>query len=233
MPAEALATPAAASVTGRDSISAISGLRHRGAGDPNFGRRPARTFFNHQMDAQIAIVEQGQFVVGEGPELVLSTVLGSRVSACVYDPVAKIGGMNHFLLAEEGSNSSNNPLDPGMALRYGSYAMELLVNEILGNGGMANRLHVKLFGGGNVVAALSDVGGRNVKFALEYVKTEGYTLASTDLGGNAARRVQFWPGSGRARISYLSSEHKAVPAQHGDRRVSNDAPAAGRVEMFQ
>lgn len=194
--------------------------------------RPTGTYFDHGLCARIANVAQGQFIVGDGAELVLSTVLGSCVAACIYDPVAKVGGMNHFLLPDGKRDADAAPYEPGMALRYGSHAMELLVNGILQRGGASRRLQVKLFGGAKVVANLSDIGGFNATFAHDFVRSEGYMLVSEDLRGVAARRVQFWPGSGRARVSYLHPDHYPRLGKQDATAANRRPEPTGDIELF-
>lgn len=152
-----------------------------------------------------AKIRPGEFYVTTQDEIIV-TVLGSCVSACVRDPVFGIGGMNHFLLplqhSEEGAWEENGL---GLATRYGNYAMEHLVNEILKNGGMRKNLEVKVFGGGKILAHMTDIGERNIQFVLDYLQTEGLKLLNQDLGGVFPRKVQYHPKSGRVRIKKLKS----------------------------
>ncbi len=153
---------------------------------------PLRRFLNPQDSCWHVQITQGEtYVTGDDRE-VLTTVLGSCIAACIRDPMAGIGGMNHFLLA-----SGNG--DDRAAARYGVNAMELLINSILKRGGMRNRLEAKLFGGAKVLAGLSDVGSHNAAFAEKFLADEGICVVGGDLRGTMARRVQYWPVNGRAR----------------------------------
>lgn len=152
----------------------------------------ARRFFNGADRCWHVQVTQGEtYVTGSGQE-VLTTVLGSCIAACIRDPAAGVGGMNHFLLAQgHGEDRS--------ALRYGVNAMELLINGLLARGAMRARLQAKLFGGAAVIAGLSDIGLANADFARRYLEAEGIALAGGDTGGTQPRRIQYWPRTGRAR----------------------------------
>ena len=148
-------------------------------------------------------ITQGGSHVSNDPEEVVTTVLGSCIAACLRDPVAGIGGMNHFLLPEGGGSDR-------LEMRYGANAMELLINEILRRGGSRNHLEAKVFGGASVVAGLSDVGARNVAFIRKYLADEGIPVVRSDVGGDHARRVQFEPVSGRARVMKIADFQDVV-----------------------
>jgi len=146
-------------------------------------------------------VIQGEFHVAEGDDVLLTTILGSCVAACMRDPVTRVGGMNHFLLP--GATG-----DEG--LRYGVQSMELLVNALLRRGARRDRLEVKLFGGARLVRGLTDVGTQNAAFAQQFLKDEGLAFAGGSLGGERARRIQYWPISGRARQTLLAPHESDV-----------------------
>jgi chemotaxis protein CheD len=180
----------------------------------------------------VTTVHQGDCLVSSDTTVTFSTVLGSCVSACVRDVKARIGGMNHFLLAEQSGLARDRY---GASARYGAFAMERLINAVLtrGTGDKAN-LELKVFGGGLITAGLSDVGGRNVEFVREFLHDEGYRLAGEDVGGTFARRVLFRPATGRAFVKRLAShEGEGVLRQElviAGRRAS--APAADDIELF-
>ena len=170
------------------------------------------------------LVIQGEYRITDDAGAVLSTLLGSCVAACMRDPVAGVGGMNHFLLPGASGQSTT-----GAAERYGVHAMELLVNALLSRGAQRNRLEVKLFGGAATVSGLSDVGAQNARFAKEFIDRERLMLASECLGGQRGRRLQYWPVSGRARRIFM-----APTEQVAERPVAVPSPAArsGVVELF-
>lgn len=167
-------------------------------------------------------VIQGQFHVAEGDDVVLTTILGSCVAACIRDPVLGIGGMNHFLLP--GATG-----DEG--LRYGVQSMELLLNALLRKGARRERLEVKLFGGAHLFDGLSDVGAQNSSFAERFLKDEGLNYLGGSLRGDRARRVQYWPVSGRARQILLAPTEAKVFAAERRQPVAK-VEDTGALELF-
>lgn len=151
----------------------------------------------------VTTIHQGDCLVGDEEDLTFSTILGSCISACIRDTEARVGGMNHFLLAEPSGNARDRY---GASARYGAFAMEQLINKVLtrGSGRKAN-LEIKIFGGGLINSALTDVGAKNIEFVHEFLSNEGYAVAGEDVGGNYARRVMFKPHSGRAFVKRLDS----------------------------
>jgi chemotaxis protein CheD len=143
-------------------------------------------------------IVQGEHYVTREADVVLTTLLGSCVAACMRDPVVRVGGMNHFLLP------SGDHAHGGQSLRYGVHAMELLVNGILKAGGARDRLEAFLFGGARMTASFADIGAANADFAEEFMRREGIRIKSSSLRGDRARRIQFWPHSGRIRQQTLS-----------------------------
>ena len=168
-------------------------------------------------------VIQGEFHVCGGEDVVMTTILGSCVAACMRDPVAGVGGMNHFLLPGAAG-------DEGM--RYGVQSMELLVNALLRRGARRDRLEVKLFGGAHLFDGLSDVGAQNSDFAERFLKDEGLTHAGGSLRGDRARRIQYWPMSGRARQILLAPTESKVFAAERRQPVAPAADDAGALELF-
>ena len=122
---------------------------------------------------------QGEYRISNRPDSVLTTLLGSCVAACIWDPALKIGGMNHFLLpGEDDAQFSDSE-------RIGVHLMELLVNGLLREGAARARLQAKLFGGGNMNSSLADIGARNGVFARGFLRNEGISLIGESLGGDA------------------------------------------------
>lgn len=171
-------------------------------------------------------VIQGEYRVVDEPGVVLTTILGSCVATCLWDPFAAVGGLNHFLLPGDDG-------DAGEEMKYGVNAMELLINGMLQKGAARGRIQAKLFGGANVVQGLSDVGARNAEFGRRFLQLEGIPLIAESLGGNRARRIRFWPTTGRAGQMLLDPTNTEVIAAER-RRVEKPAanPAAGSVELF-
>lgn len=166
-------------------------------------------------------VGQGDHFVTSDPNVVLTTVLGSCVALCLHDPVAGVGGMNHFLLPEGNQDGT------GAGRRYGAYAMEVLINDVLKAGGRRDRLEAKLFGGGRMFDSLSDVGAANAAFAERFLIDEGIPVVGGSLGGFGGRRLHYWPVSGRARQRAVM-DVAAVPPP----KVTQPPVVAGDLELF-
>jgi chemotaxis protein CheD len=177
----------------------------------------------------------GEFYITRHQE-VITTVLGSCITACIRDPLAGVGGMNHFILPEDTTHGKSAWLDQGagLATRYGSFAMESLVNGLLKLGAHRERLEVKLFGGGHILNVEMDVGDRNIEFARRWVRTEGYRLAAEDVGLNAPRRVVYFPASGIVRVKYLRTLEcrNIVQREQNYRRTAADKTTANDIELF-
>ncbi|VAW23002.1 Chemotaxis protein CheD [hydrothermal vent metagenome] len=177
-------------------------------------------------------VNQGECHVSGDLEVTLSTVLGSCISACVRDRVANIGGMNHFLLAEQ-SGSARDRF--GASARYGAFAMEQLINKILSRGtGQKSNLEIKVFGGGNINAALNDVGKKNAEFVRTFLLSEGYKIAGEDVRGTFARRVLYKPMSGQAFVKRLDAGagQNVVQQELAIAVKRKIAPAEPDIELF-
>lgn len=166
---------------------------------------------------------------------VITTVLGSCVSACIHDPEAGIGGMNHFMLPEPSTNGSRwGATAAGRSARYGSDAMEQLVNAVLKAGGARERLVVKVFGGGCVLAKMTDIGRRNIEFVHRYLAAEGLQVAAEDVGGVHPRQVRYYPHTGRTQIRRLrnSADTGLVDRERQYLKQLAVDPIKGDVELF-
>lgn len=152
----------------------------------------------HVSAPQTQHVMQGTLCLTQGPNDVLTSILGSCVAACVRDPDLRIGGMNHFLLP------GHDPRDSGN-VRYGARSMEELINALLRKGADRRRLEVWLFGGANVLGTKTGIGAANGAFATEFVRTEGFALRGTDLGGTQGRRLLFHPFSGESQVTLMQN----------------------------
>jgi chemotaxis protein CheD len=164
---------------------------------------------------------QGEYFATGDPTIMLTTTLGSCVAACIRDPVARVGGMNHFLLPDgEGRIDAE-------ATRYGAYAMELLINGLLQIGAMRHRLEAKLFGGAHLFDRLTNVGEMNAAFAEDFLSREGILLNGGSVRGPHARKLQYWPVSGRVRQLQLSSADEVFAQE----QIKTPADS-GSVELF-
>lgn len=174
-------------------------------------------------------VIQGEYKVSSNPETVLTTILGSCVAACLRDPVAGVGGMNHFLLP--GSSETAHGM---AATRYGVHLMELLINALLKSGARRDRLEAKIFGGAQTIAQFSNVGQQNAAFARQFLADEGIAVVGGSTGGDHGRKVEFWPVSGRARQYALdSAETRRTVELERPRIVTPPPPVVeNSVEFF-
>ncbi len=168
--------------------------------------------------SRIVHVPQGTFDVSDDASVLMMTTLGSCVATALHDPVAKVGGMNHFLLPGGAGGSTN----------HGINAMELLINALLKRGARRGRLQAKLFGGAQVVRGLSNVGEGNASFARRFLADEGIACIGESLGGTQGRRVRYWPATGRAQQMLLAGIPASAPSP-----PPTPAPSAGNdVELF-
>lgn len=165
-------------------------------------------------------VIQGSHHITDDPDVIMTTVLGSCVATCMRDPVAGVGGMNHFLLGEGGD---------GDDIRYGAYAMEVLINGLIAKGAQRARLEAKLLGGARMFIGLSDVGAGNARFARMFLTHEAIPITGESLGGTSARRVEFWPATGRVRQRLVAD----LEASELTRPAPTPLPAHdGEVDLF-
>ena len=162
-------------------------------------------YFDREHNAEAAKILPGEYYA-TAREMVLVTVLGSCVCACIRDKVSGIGGMNHFMLPESGQDRGN-PL--GESARYGIYAMEILINQLLKMGAKRNNFEAKVFGGGSVLRGftVANVGERNAEFVLQFLKTEKIALAAQDLLDIYPRKVYYFPSTGLVRVKKLKQVH--------------------------
>lgn len=190
-----------------------------------------QSHFDPGAEATAIWIFQGDFYVSARPDMFLTTVLGSCVAVCMRDPIAGCGGMNHFLLPDAEDRGEH---DPGLALRYGSYSIERLINAILSRGGRRERLEIKVFGGANVLGGLSDVGSRNVDFIEHYFAKERLPIKAVDLRGNFPRKLRYFPTTGRAQVSDLRNGEAAdaIRSETDMRAKMPFSKLSGEVEVF-
>jgi chemotaxis protein CheD len=162
-------------------------------------------YFDREHNTQAAKILPGEFYA-TGREMVLVTVLGSCVCACIRDKISGIGGMNHFMLPDSGQDR-NNPL--GDSARYGIYAMEVLINQLLKMGAKRSNFEAKVFGGGSVLRGftVANVGERNAEFVLQFLKTEKIAVTAKDLLDIYPRKVYYFPSTGLVRVKKLKQVH--------------------------
>jgi chemotaxis protein CheD len=192
-------------------------------------RKPGEaSFFFHDAffdNDAVKILPCEYFVYHE--DILIMTTLGSCIAACLWDREAKVGGMNHFMLPEGDAGSG----------RYGSYAMELLINEMMKQGATRATMEAKVFGGGQVVDGMTsmNIGERNTAFVTDYLKTERIPIVSKDVLGIHARKVCFLPASGKAMVKRLAATNTAALAAQDRAAVQQAAPQStggGSVDLF-
>lgn len=175
-------------------------------------------------------VLQGEYKISHDPEDVMVTVLGSCVATCMWDPEARVGGMNHFLLA-----GADEPRDGN--LKYGVNSMELLINNLLRAGANRDRLQAKLFGGAKMTLNSRQIGLENAEFAKWYLENEGIPVISQCLGGDKGRKIRFVPACGEAKRMFLGDpieiDNKTARQRPAKRTPRNAPPEANNgVELF-
>ncbi|WP_341706340.1 chemoreceptor glutamine deamidase CheD [Halopseudomonas sp.] len=190
-------------------------------------------YFDRYFDRQATKILPGEYYATKEPEVIV-TVLGSCVAACIRDKVSGIGGMNHFLLPLDGSAE---PGKPTQSARYGAYAMELLINEVIKLGGRRERLEAKVFGGAAVLRGmlLNDVGKRNAEFVEQYLRNEHIPIAAADLLLDFPRKVYFFPETGQVwvkRIKTIKNDTIFEREREYRQRVKQDVES-GSVDLFE
>jgi chemotaxis protein CheD len=210
---------AAAQPRAADAVKADTG----GAG--------TRRFYDASAGTWMVKVFPGEFYVSDKADETLVTVLGSCVAACIRDPRLGIGGMNHFMLPQGRTGGWGR--DPE-STRFGNFAMEKLINELMKMGCARESLEIKVFGGGNVTESNIAVGTDNAQFALRYLEAERLRCVAQDLGGRFPRRIHYSPATGRVVRRLLGRDASGAVArdefEHA-KRLSTRAPA-GEIDLF-
>ncbi|NVJ49506.1 MAG: chemoreceptor glutamine deamidase CheD [Gammaproteobacteria bacterium] len=191
-------------------------------------------YYDRANQKYAAKIKPGEYYVSREDELIV-TVLGSCVSACITDRVNQIGGMNHFMLPIVPGKSQDALSVTSESARYGNFAMEFLINNIIRNGGERRYLEVKLFGGSKVIKRMSDVGEKNIQFILKYVQSEALNVLAKDLGGESPRKVVYNPMNGVVRIKKLRSLHNDTIIRREDdylHEIEGGQQSSGAIELF-
>ncbi len=187
-------------------------------------------YYDSHFGLRAAKIAPGELYASKRNILIV-TVLGSCVSACLMDPVARIGGMNHFMLPDR-AGSQSLLSEPA---RYGAHAMEMLINNLLSMGANRGRLVAKVFGAGRVLSGMSDVGARNAQFALDYLDREGIKVSAKDVGGNHARKVYFFVETGRVLVKEIRELHNntLIDRERAYAVEIEKKAVSSRVELFE
>jgi len=190
-----------------------------------------RKFFDTATQTWMVKVFPGEYFVTGKPDEVLVTVLGSCVSACIRDPRAGIGGMNHFMLPH---SKAGNWAGDMQSTRFGNFAMEKLINELLKAGCSRNSLEIKVFGGGNVTDTQNAIGTDNSDFILRYLEAEGLRITAQDLRGQLPRRIHYTPATGKVIRRLLGTGESSAVAREEKDYVSrlSQRSAGGEIQLF-
>lgn len=188
-------------------------------------------YYDRTFDCDAAKILPGEYYFTH-KDMVIVTVLGSCVSACIRDRISGVGGMNHFMLPGDGEPDS--PISASM--RYGTYAMEMLINDVLKAGGRRENLEAKVFGGGNVLSGFTsiNVGQRNAQFVRHYLRAEKIRVLAEDLNDIYPRKVYFFPRTGKVLVKKLKqmNNNTLVNREQDYAKRLQAAPVSGDVELF-
>lgn len=191
----------------------------------------SNVYYDRTFDCDAAKILPGEYYFTH-KDMMIVTVLGSCVSACIRDRVTGIGGMNHFMLPDSGEG--DNPISASM--RYGTFAMEILINDVLKAGARRENLEAKVFGGGNVLRGFIaiNVGERNAQFVRSYLKAENIRVVAEDLNDIWPRKVYFFPRTGKVLVKKLKQLHNNTlvnrEQDYASRLVTK--PVGGAVDLF-
>ncbi|WP_034474497.1 chemoreceptor glutamine deamidase CheD [Aestuariibacter salexigens] len=189
-------------------------------------------FMDRQLHLPTAKILPGEFYVTGRHELI-TTVLGSCVSACIYDEKNHVGGMNHFMLPQQNTAKIDVTSE---SFRFGDVAMERLINEVIKAGGEKRHLKFKAFGGGQIIKKMTSIGESNIEFLKKFMALEGFSLLASDLGGRHPRKVRFDPLSGKVWVKKLEHLHNDTISQREvsyQKALEKQEESYGDVDLFE
>lgn len=196
------------------------------------GFESIRRTWHHAYQKHGARIMPGEYYVTANDELI-ATTLGSCVSACIRDPKTGVGGMNHFMLP---INERDEDTGYALSTRYGNFAMEHMINDIMKNGGRRDRLEVKVFGGGNVLPSMTAIGTKNIEFVRDYLQTEGFNIVAEDLGGPHPRKVIYFPLTGKVlmqRVALSRRDEEEITRKEIEyQKALKEKPSGGDIDLF-
>jgi chemotaxis protein CheD len=190
-------------------------------------------YFDRTFNTDAAKISPGEYYF-TNKDMLIVTVLGSCISACIRDSKTGIGGMNHFMLPDSASADKDSPVSESM--RYGTYAMEVLINQLMRNGAKRENLEAKIFGGGNVLKSFTttNVGVRNAKFVKQFLKDEGIRITGEDLLDVFPRKVYYFPKTGKVLVKKLKETNNFTLVKREEAYASklktNDV--GGDIDLF-
>lgn len=190
-------------------------------------------YWDNRMQRIAAKILPGEYYVTASAELV-TTVLGSCVSACIRDKITGIGGMNHFLLPLNNGETWSSSEVASHANRYGNYAMEHMINDILKQGGRKENFEVKVFGGSKIIESMTDVGSSNIRFVRNYLEIEELKVVAEDMGGVNPRKVMYFPDTGRVLVKKIKELHNDTIIKRETAYIESleDKPTQGDIDFF-
>ncbi|MEE9332030.1 MAG: chemoreceptor glutamine deamidase CheD [Methylophilaceae bacterium] len=190
-------------------------------------------YYDRTFSSEAAKIGPGEYYFTDQNMLIV-TVLGSCISACIRDSITGIGGMNHFMLPEGSHADFDSPVSESM--RYGNYAMEVLINQLMRNGARRENLEAKIFGGGNVLRSFTTnmVGDRNAVFVKKYLKDEGIKVTSEDLLDVFPRKVYYFPKTGKVMVKKLKqlNNYTLVKREEAYSSELKTNDVGGDVDLF-
>ena len=200
--------------------------------DPGVGS-PSR-YFDRKFSCEAAKILPGEYFATD-KDMLLVTVLGSCVAACLRDTRVGIGGMNHFMLPRSSEQDFSNPVS--MSARYGTYAMEILINQLIKMGGARHHMEAKVFGGGNVLRGFTanNIGESTASFVTEYLEAEGIRIVAEDMLGVHPRKIYYFPQTGRVLVKKIRELHNHTIVERESEynlRLRN-ADMSGEIEIFK
>lgn len=201
---------------------------------PLKGFEGIKRFCDKSNNTTTARILPGEYYVTNRDEMI-TTVLGSCVSACICDPRTKVGGMNHFMLPSGTTLDNVYEADcVSRSARYGNFAMEHLINTILKHGGRKTSLEIKIIGGGRIIANMSNIGLQNIDFVKQYLATEGFAIVAEDVGDKYPRKLQYFPMTGKVRVQRLKSMHNRTVMDREKEYASNidNESVKGEIDLF-
>lgn len=208
-------------------------FRHRKSKDSYGPVDEVKRFYDPRFKATSVMVLPGRHYVSSCPDEMIVTLLGSCVAACIRDPVAAVGGLNHFLLPESNSGQWGQAT---AAMRYGNHAMETLINDIIKRGGDRARLEIKVFGGAQVIEGQStlSVGQQNADFVEKYLENEGFSIVAKHLGGPLPRRIHYFPVTGKVNMLLLrrAPDNDLFRKERDYQKAIKTEDDSGDVELF-
>jgi chemotaxis protein CheD len=193
-----------------------------------------KSYWDPIHDIEVVRILAGEYYATHCNEMI-TTVLGSCVSACIRDTVVGIGGMNHFMLPAETRPGGGGHRGLSTDASYGGYAMERLINVILKYGGRRENLEVKVFGGGRIMGGMTDIGLQNIEFVRAYLRTESLSIAAEDVGDDFPRRMAYFPATGKVWVKKLRNiRNETIIKQESTYlgELRQKVVKGGEVELF-